>query len=88
MTKNQLIHVISEETGLPLKDVRLVFETCFSHIEREVSGGNRVTLSGFGTFEAIRRTVSFHRDGIIHKKQTVIPVFHAGEQLKRICRRE
>lgn len=83
MTKKELIGIVAEETGVTKKDAKAVFNSIFSQIEREMGSGGKVILTGFGTFETAAR--SCFVDGSVHKLS--VPVFRAGENLKRICRR-
>lgn len=83
MTKNELIRIVAEETGVTKKDAKAVFNSIFSQIEKEMGSGGKVILTGFGTFETAVRPCFV--DGSVH--QLSLPVFRAGENLKRICRR-
>lgn len=87
MTKNEMIQVLSDETGLSRKDTRLVMESLFSHIAGEMASGGKFIMQGFGTFEAVPRTVHYVKNGVHHEAEMPVPAFHAGEELKRICRR-
>jgi len=85
MTKKELIGIVAEETGVTKKDAKAVFNSIFSQIEKEMGNGGKVILTGFGTFETAARACHFV-DGSVH--QLSLPVFRAGENLKRICRRK
>lgn len=85
MTKKELIGIVADETGLQKKDVRAVFNSIFSNIEEEMGNGGKILITGFGTFETAARKYRSLDDGIC---QFTAPVFRAGENLKRICRRE
>ena len=85
MTKKELIGIVAEETGVTKKDAKAVFNSIFSQIEKEMWNGGKVILTGFGTFETAARACHFV-DGSVH--QLSLPVFRAGENLKRICRRK
>lgn len=87
MTKVEMVRVISDETGLSRKDTREVLESLFSHIAYEMVSGGKFVMQGFGTFEAVPRTVHYVKGGIHYEEEMPVPVFHAGEELKRICRR-
>lgn len=56
MTKTELIKKLAESTGLPQRDVRAVIDALISArptkgvISGSLKRGERVTLSGFGTF--------------------------------------
>lgn len=88
MTKKEMTRIISDETGLTRKDVRTIMESLFDHISAEMGNGGKFIMQGFGTFEAITRIVHYRINGVYYEKRTVIPTFRAGEELKRVCRRE
>lgn len=56
MTKTEIIKKLAEVTGLPQKDVRAVLEALTEAkpgkglISTSLKQGNKVTISGFGTF--------------------------------------
>ena len=50
MQKSELIRKVTEETGLPLSTVESVLNTTFLTIAESVASGEKVTITGFGTF--------------------------------------
>lgn len=85
MNKNELIKRVSDETGFTRKEVRKVFNSIFENIERELCGNGKVLITGFGTFETITRAIPDFGTKTADKagkKQTIIPVFRAGKNLK------
>ncbi len=87
MNKAGLIEKISEETKLNKKQVEDVIEKMISLIISELKGGNKVSLVGFGTFEArVRHT----RGGVNPQKpneriqipEVKVAKFKTGKTLK------
>lgn len=85
MTKKELIGIVAGETGVTKKDTRAVFNSIFSHIQEEMGSGGKIIITGFGTFETAGRKCRSSGDGV---REMTVPVFRAGENLRRICRRE
>ncbi len=70
MRKDDLIRVISDQTGLTRHDVRIVIESLFSVIKDQVTQGDYVTIRGFGTFFQKVRKPRVGRD--IHRNRPVV----------------
>ena len=51
MKKTEIISALAETTGLSKADVEKVYNATFELIKDEVSKGNKVSVSGFGTFD-------------------------------------
>lgn len=85
MTKKELIGIVAGETGVTKKDTRAVFNAIFSHIQEEMGSGGKIVIAGFGTFETADRKCRSPDNGI---SEMTVPVFRAGENLRRICRKE
>lgn len=86
VNKDALVHAIVDKTGLSKKDVEAMLESMVDEITRELSAGNKVTLTGFGTFKVSNRAA---REGInpqTKQKITIpamtVPKFTAGKTLK------
>lgn len=81
-----LVHAICERTNLAKKDVELVLESLEDVVMNELRQGNKVTLTGFGTWKVSNRAA---REGInpqTKEKITIpamtVPKFTAGKTLK------
>lgn len=81
-----LVHAICERTSLTKKDVELVLESLEDVVTNELRQGNKVTLTGFGTWKVSNRAA---REGInpqTKAKITIpamtVPKFTAGKTLK------
>jgi DNA-binding protein HU-beta len=86
INKDALVHSIVEKTSLTKKDVEAVIETLVDVITDALRKGNKVALTGFGTFKVSKRAA---REGINPQtKQKIkiaamtVPKFTAGKSLK------
>ncbi|HMN19356.1 MAG TPA: HU family DNA-binding protein [Candidatus Moranbacteria bacterium] len=86
MNKDALVDAISAKTDLSKKDVETVIEMLTETITEEIRKGNKVTLTGFGTFRVSSRAA---REGInpqtkerIQIPAMSVPKFTAGKALK------
>lgn len=50
MNKSQITDVVARETNVPKTTVKAVIKSCESTLVSALKGGDKVTLSGFGTF--------------------------------------
>lgn len=90
VNKDTLVHTVMEKTELSKKDVSAVLECVIDEVTAELSKGNKVTLTGFGTFKVSNRAA---REGInpqTKAKITIpamtVPKFTAGKTLKEAVR--
>lgn len=51
MTKNQLITAVARKTSFTRKETEELFSTIIDTIEEELVKGDKVQITGFGTFE-------------------------------------
>lgn len=86
VNREMLVHGIVDKTDLSKKDVEAVLECMLDVITGELQKGNKVTLTGFGTFKVSERA---QREGInpqTKAKITIpamtVPKFTAGKTLK------
>ena len=86
MNKNELIRAIANKAGLTLKDATTALESVLGAITDGLNEGEKVQISGFGTFEL---KVKPAREGINPKTQekikieeTKIPAFKFGKAYK------
>jgi len=86
MNKNELIRAIANKAGITLKDAGVALESVLGAITDGLNAGEKVQISGFGTFEL---KVKGEREGInpktqekIHIEATKIPVFKFGKAYK------
>lgn len=86
INKDVLIDYISTKTELSKRDIEAVLDIITEKITEEIRNGNKVTLTGFGTFRVSKRAA---REGInpqTKERITIpamsLPKFTAGKSLK------
>jgi len=86
MHKNEFIKQLAKETTLPQKEVNQVIKGAVDLIARRLKDGDKVVITGFGTFEVRRRRA---RRGVNPKTkeritipETQTPGFTASNTLK------
>ena len=92
MNKSQLIGVVADKIDMKKKDVELVVDTVINTIYNTLQTGDKVTLSGFGTFETKFRR---ERNGVNPKtgekivvEAATLPHFKAGKTFKEVVAKE
>ncbi len=90
MTKQRLVETLSDETGMTKKQVESFIYKFVNVVERTVSRGEKVSITGFGTFDlgkrAARRGVNPQTGEEIHIPEMPMPRFRAGKRLKETLR--
>jgi nucleoid DNA-binding protein len=86
VNKDALVDSISAKLDMSKKEVESVIESLTDKITEEIQKGNKVTLTGFGTFRVSKRA---SREGInpqtkerIQIPAMSVPKFTAGKALK------
>ena len=86
MNKNELIRVIANKTGFTLKDAATSLDGVLGAITDALKDGEKIQISGFGTFEMKTKSA---REGINPKTQekitiaeTKVPSFKFGKAYK------
>ena len=86
MNKTELISIVSENAGMSRKDTERMLGAAIDAITAALVKGEKVQLSGFGTFEAKDRKARIGRNP--HTKQPIeipatrIPAFSPSKALK------
>ena len=86
MNKTELIAVAAESAGMTKKDTERVINAALEAITASLVKGEKVQLSGFGTFETKDREARVGRNP--HTKQAIeipatrVPSFKASKALK------
>ena len=86
MNKTELIATIAEGAGLTKKDTERVINAALDTITASLVEGEKVQLSGFGTFEVKDREARIGRNP--HTKEAIeipatrVPSFKASQALK------
>lgn len=87
MTKRELVDLVSRKAHLTKKAGTEAVEVLFSEIGRVLAKGEKVVLSGFGTFRVISmkgKTVKIPRtEKLVTIKAHRSPRFTPGKKLKR-----
>ena len=88
MKKTDLIAVVAEQSGLSKKDVEKAINATIDTIIKAVADGDKIQLTGFGTFEQRQRNA---RTGVdprtgnsIEIPASKVPAFKAGKGFKDI----
>ena len=72
MNKKQLTVTVAKEAGVSQVQAAKVINTALDAIAQALKAGNKVTLTGFGTFEVQPK----------RRSRTAQPVFNPGSKLK------
>lgn len=92
MTRSELIIELAKRADISPREadriMRIVTETIAEHL----SAGEKVTISGFGTFERRRRKATVARNPKTHKPMRIseqyVAAFRAGSTLKEAVKKE
>lgn len=86
MNKSELILELMEKTGMQRRDVEIMVSSFFDLIIERLAQGEKVTFSGFGTFESRTRAAHTGRDPrtgeIIEIQETKQVAFRPGKVMK------
>lgn len=86
MNKTELIAAVAESAGLTKKDTERVVNAAIDAITASLVKGEKVQISGFGTFETKEREARVgrnpHTKEEIHIPATRVPGFKASKALK------
>lgn len=90
MQKTRFIAEVAERTGVSKKEARRIIDTMLDVISEQLQAGEKVVLTGFGTFEVRERQA---RQGVNPKTRermmiaaTKTPGFSASNSLKMLIR--
>jgi DNA-binding protein HU-beta len=91
MNKTELVATIAERTRLPAAEVAQVVDAFIDTVKRSVVRGNKVVLSGFGTFHRQARAARTARDIWAERPVKVpardVPAFKPGRPFKEAITR-
>lgn len=92
MIKEDMIGLVSNDTGYSRGVVSAVIESMLINITNTLATGDKVQFSGFGTFEAKQRAARTgrnpHTKEAVHIPARIMPAFSAGKNLKKAVERE
>jgi DNA-binding protein HU-beta len=86
MNKTELIAAVSQLEGMTKKDTERIITAAVDAITASLARGEKVQISGFGTFEVKEREARVGRNP--HTKEAIdipatsVPVFKASKALK------
>ena len=86
MNKGELIDAVAASAGLSRADATKAVDAVLDSVTRTLSGGDSVSLVGFGTFSVKARAARMGRNPrtgeAIQIKASKVPGFKAGKALK------
>ena len=86
MNKTELIAAAAERSGLTKKDTEKVLNAALESIAAALAEGDKVQISGFGSFEVKEREARVGRNPQTGEAMEIaasrIPAFKAGKALK------
>ena len=86
MNKTELIAAVAEKSGLTRKDAERAVNAAFDTIAANLCKGEKIQLSGFGTFEVKAREARVGRNPrtkeAIQIPASQVPVFKPSKALK------
>lgn len=88
MNKEELVQEIAKKAKVTQKDAGEVLSALVGTIQKAVSKGEKVTLVGFGTWEARKRAARMGRNPQTGKEIKIsaktVPAFSAGKKFKEL----
>ena len=86
MTKTEVIEALASRVGLTKADAKRAVDGVLEIIGGGLARGEKVTLTGFGTFEVRQRRARMGRNpqtgAPLHIPASTYPAFRAGKALK------
>lgn len=86
MNKQDLVRIIASESEVTQRDASIMLDSTLEAIMSAVAAGDKVQLTGFGTFEAKERAARVGRNPrtgeTIEVPAATVPAFHAGVLFK------
>jgi len=92
MNKEELVKEVSAQAKLSQKQTTEVIAALLDTVEKTVAKGKKVTLVGFGTFEARKRAARVGRNPQTGKEIKIaaktVPAFSAGKKFKELVNKK
>lgn len=86
MNKTEFVDAVAKEAGIPVSHAEKALKAVIELITNELKEGNKVQLTGFGTFEAPIKKAHKARNpmtgAVIDIADKRVPKFIAGKTLK------
>ena len=90
MNKEELVKEISKKSKVSQKAASDILSATLETIQKTVSKGKKVTLVGFGTFEARKRAARTGRNpqtgATLKIAAKTVPAFSAGKKFKELVK--
>ena len=90
MNKTELVALMAEESGLSKKDAEKALNAFIGGVQNAVKAGDKVSLIGFGTFEARARASREGKNPQTGEKIKIVackvPAFKAGKAFKDLVK--
>ncbi len=90
MTKKELVNRVSKKVGLTKKTAEHAVNAVFANIRESMIKGDKVVITGFGTFKVRKRATRTGRNPQTGNSLKIIghklPGFTAGKTLKRLIK--
>ena len=88
ITKDQLVRIMTDRNRLTQKDNKEAVNSILEIIPEVLSNGDKVVLSGFGTFETVERQARKGNNPITKEKidieAKITPKFKAGKPFRAL----
>ena len=88
MNKEELVQEVAKKAKVTQKEVSDILSVFVDVVEKTVSKGKKVTLVGFGTFEARKRAERTGRNPQTGKEIKIpaktVPTFSAGKKFREL----
>ena len=88
LSKAELVSAVAENTDCTQKEIGAVIDALMETITKAVANGEKVTLFGFGTFEAKKRAARVGMNPATGEKINIpartVPTFSASKAFKEI----
>ena len=90
MNKEELVKEVAKKAKVSQKDAAEILSATLDTIESTVAKGKKITLVGFGTFEARKRAARTGRNpqtgAEIKIPSKTVPAFSAGKKFKELVK--
>ncbi len=90
MNKEELVQEVAKSAKVTQKEAAEVLAAMIETVQTAVAKGNKVTLVGFGTFEARKRAARTGRNPQTGKEIKIaaktVPAFSAGKKFKELVK--
>lgn len=87
MNREELVKEVAKKAKITQKEAAEVINVLFETVTESVAKGKKVTLVGFGTFEARKRAARTGRNpqtgAVIKIAAKTVPAFSAGKTFKK-----